>query len=647
MTLNLTLVTPKDVYECSDFRLTYTDRPRHYTDVEAQKIIVLSTLKWSALLQFAGVAKTSKGFDTTEWLAKLVLRVQPNASIQFIVSELLAVGRQHIGQVKHSFVACGFEGEDPFIILVSNFQCLPDTRKFFPVPKWTFSTSNQKHIAFATGSGAACVKAGDLRNLLTVARRYPPLVVQQNLAAVNKAVAKNPQTKDSVSESCFTGHLPRDGAGELIPHDVNPGGEYLPGFALRTLTRGTRTMDLKAKVDSEGRPLPRRLVQIALKRGTTTGRPIPAFMFVAEFSNIEEIIGPAKDAEDPTRDLMLEADRFHSLGDYAQARPLYERVLEIREKALGPGHPDTAESLNNLAVLLQAQGDFTGARPLFERALSIRENVFGPGHPGTAESLNNLAGLLRSQGNVTGARPMFERALVIREKMLGPQHPDTAASLVNLASLLQAQGELVRARRLYRRALKILEKVLGPEHPDTAKGINNLAGLLQAQGDLTSARLLFERALRVSDKAFGPDHPNTATSLNNLAGVLQAQGNLTGARPLFERALAIKEKVLDPRHPDTATGLNNLALLLQAQGDLTGARPLLERALFTRENVLGPDHPGTAESLNNLALLLQAQGNLTGARPLLQRALPILQKALGPDHPTTVRVRANLAALGN
>ena len=72
MTLNLTLVTPKDVYQCSDFRLTYTDRPGHYTDVEAQKIIVLSTLKWSALVQFAGVAKTSKGFDTTEWLAELV-----------------------------------------------------------------------------------------------------------------------------------------------------------------------------------------------------------------------------------------------------------------------------------------------------------------------------------------------------------------------------------------------------------------------------------------------------------------------------------------------------------------------------------------------------------------------------------------------
>jgi tetratricopeptide (TPR) repeat protein len=71
---------------------------------------------------------------------------------------------------------------------------------------------------------------------------------------------------------------------------------------------------------------------------------------------------------------------------------LYERALAIWEKQLGPDHPDTATSLNNLAGLLQAQGDFGGARPLYERALAIREKQLGPDHPATAASLNNLAG---------------------------------------------------------------------------------------------------------------------------------------------------------------------------------------------------------------------------------------------------------------
>jgi hypothetical protein len=65
----------------------------------------------------------------------------------------------------------------------------------------------------------------------------------------------------------------------------------------------------------------------------------------------------------------------------------------MRERVLGPEHPHTTTSLNNLASLLQAQGDLAGARPLFERALAIREKVLGPDHPHTAKSRNDLASL--------------------------------------------------------------------------------------------------------------------------------------------------------------------------------------------------------------------------------------------------------------
>jgi len=126
---------------------------------------------------------------------------------------------------------------------------------------------------------------------------------------------------------------------------------------------------------------------------------------------------------------------FYGRAVYSEARPLFERALAIREKALGPEHPSTATSLGNLANLLQAQGDLAGARPLFERALAIREKALGPEHPDTATSVNNLAQVLQSQGNLAGARPLYERALAIREKALGQEHPDTATARNNLAKL--------------------------------------------------------------------------------------------------------------------------------------------------------------------------------------------------------------------
>jgi hypothetical protein len=57
-----------------------------------------------------------------------------------------------------------------------------------------------------------------------------------------------------------------------------------------------------------------------------------------------------------------------ALAAYAQARPLYERALAIREKVLGAEHPDTANSLNNLAACfthsaaMMGRGRFTSGR---------------------------------------------------------------------------------------------------------------------------------------------------------------------------------------------------------------------------------------------------------------------------------------------
>lgn len=42
-------------------------------------------------------------------------------------------------------------------------------------------------------------------------------------------------------------------------------------------------------------------------------------------------------------------------GNYADAGPLYTRSLGIREKVLGPDHPDVAFSLSGLAALLDTQ----------------------------------------------------------------------------------------------------------------------------------------------------------------------------------------------------------------------------------------------------------------------------------------------------
>ena len=200
----------------------------------------------------------------------------------------------------------------------------------------------------------------------------------------------------------------------------------------------------------------------------------------------------------------LKMARLHeSLGDYSQARRLYEESLHIAEE-LGD-RAGVARVLHNLGVLAQQQGDYGQARHLYQESLRI------------AEELGDRAGV--------------------------------ASLLHNLGSVLQALGDLAGAKACYERALGIWERALGPEHPHVAIAVNNLGLVLQALGDLAGAKACYERALRIDEAAFGPDHPNVARDVNNLGRVLQALGDLAGARECFQRALGILRQRLPPGHP--------------------------------------------------------------------------------------------------
>ena len=221
---------------------------------------------------------------------------------------------------------------------------------------------------------------------------------------------------------------------------------------------------------------------------------------------------------------------------YGEAESLCQCAVAIFEKALGPDHPSTATSLNNLAALYSSRGRYGEAESLYQRALAICERALGPDHANTAGSLiNNLGGLYRSQGRYGEAEPLYQRALAIREKALGPDHPDTATSLNNLAAIYDDQGRYAEAEPLYQRALGIDEKALGLDHPGTAIEINNLALLYYIQGRYGEAEPLYQRALAIKEKALGPDHPSTVLTVRNYAEFLRQRGRAAEAEKLEAR----------------------------------------------------------------------------------------------------------------
>ena len=57
------------------------------------------------------------------------------------------------------------------------------------------------------------------------------------------------------------------------------------------------------------------------------------------------------------------------------------QVLDVRERVLGPDHPEVAACANNLAVLLRSLGRHGEAEALYARSIAIKERAMGPTHP--------------------------------------------------------------------------------------------------------------------------------------------------------------------------------------------------------------------------------------------------------------------------
>ena len=336
---------------------------------------------------------------------------------------------------------------------------------------------------------------------------------------------------------------------------------------------------------------------------------------------------------------------LHDRAAYAEAEPLFQQALAIREKVLGPDHPGLATALYSLARLYVRQGRYAEAEPLFQQDRAITEKALGPDHPDLAATLSNLGQLYRRQSRYAEAEPLFQQALAIREKVLGPDHPSLATTLNNLAQLYADQGRYAEAEPLFQQARIIYEKALGPDHPYLATTLGNLAGLYVHQGRYAEAEPLFQQAQAIEEKALGPDHPSLATTLNNLAGLYVRQGRYAEAEPLLQQDRAITEKALGPDHPDLAATLSNLGKLYHKQSRYAEAEPLYQQARAITEKALGPDHPSLATTLHSLARLYADQGRYAEAEPLYQQARAITEKALGPDHPSLATTLENYASL--
>ena len=370
-----------------------------------------------------------------------------------------------------------------------------------------------------------------------------------------------------------------------------------------------------------------------------------------ETRNLVEQIG-AVTSQDHSRPLFSDPDfvailattirNAADLGMPQLALTLTDSVTRAGD-TLGPDHPSTLASRNNLANAYRDAGRLDEAIALHKQTLEDRARILGPHHPDTLISHHNLAGAYQDAGRLDEAIALFEQTLEDSTHTLGPHHPHTLTTRNNLASAYQDAGRLNDAIALHEQNLKDRTRILGPHHPDTLISRNNLASAYQDAGRLNDAIALYEQNLEDSTRILGPHHPHTLTSRHNLAGAYRDAGRLDEAIALYEQTLEDSTRILGPHHPHTLTSRNNLAGAYRDAGRLDEAIALYEQTLEDSTRILGPHHPHTLTTRNNLANAYQAAGRLDDAIPLHEQTLEDSTHILGPHHPRTLSTRKHLA----
>ena len=380
----------------------------------------------------------------------------------------------------------------------------------------------------------------------------------------------------------------------------------------------------------------------AFSHASDLGLPYAALTLDVAVDALEGLLGP--DHPDTLTSRNNLAGAYESAGRLEEAITLYEQVTKDCARVLGEDHPLTLTSRNNLAGAHRAAGHLTEAITLYEQILPDRIRVLGEDHPLTLTSRNNLAYAYESAGRLEEAITLYEQVLPDRIRVLGEDHSDTLTSRNNLAAAYKSVGRLEEAITLYEQVTKDCARVLGEDRPLTLTSRNNLAYTYESAGRLEEAITLFEQVTKDCARVLGEDHPATLASRNNLAGAYYAVGRLEEAITLYKQVTKDCARILSEDHPDTLSSRNNLAYAYESVGRLTEAITLYEQVTKDCARVLGEDHPLTLTSRNDLVYAYESAGRLEEAITLYEQVLPDRIRVLGEDHSDTLTSRNNLAA---
>jgi tetratricopeptide (TPR) repeat protein len=253
------------------------------------------------------------------------------------------------------------------------------------------------------------------------------------------------------------------------------------------------------------------------------------------------------------------------------------------------------------AFALRELGDYANARPNYERAIALHSELAGADHPTVARAWSDLGGMLTMSNEPDDATRAFDEAERILVAAFGTESLEVARLYSGRSNVALLRGEFVASAELCERVLRIHEALLEPDHPAVASALANLGAARLAVGDPAAARPLLVRAVEIRRDKLGVSHPLVAQALVHLGTVAVHLDDHRAAVEYLGEALEIQRASLPANHHRTTAALVTL-------GDAHRHLQQFERAIATYDEVIAMDdgvakHRGIALAGRGMALL--------------------------------------------
>jgi TonB family protein len=284
--------------------------------------------------------------------------------------------------------------------------------------------------------------------------------------------------------------------------------------------------------------------------------------------------------------LNAEVMRLYREGKFDEALPLARRVLELREKALGPDDLAVASALNNLAAVHMRKGKGGEAEQLLRRSLAIAEKRVGAESDFAADVVAQLGRLRLEATDYGGAGPLLLRALRTKEKVHGADGAPLVPVLFNLADLYFLRGQAEQAQAFLEHALSILGRQPPKKDAATANRLRTYYCPLMGRGysyNPELGKLLRKTISRLEEpeKAAEREKEQAAREARGEGGMKIVEGQVLNGRVISKPA---------PEYPRVASsqrvgGVVVVEILVDEKGKVINAEALCGHPLLARASV--------------------------------------------------------------